>query len=182
MPRYAHCQARTCSPASADASASRPGRIDGAGAGLSSIVGSILNPARAPACGILSPRPRRRWCMFDRSETERQLRESLRVLELALAGTAERWHRPSGEALPPDFRGVAMNLANLAVYEERIAAPVLEALAEGGDASDAIPPGATPDWEEREAAELSREPIGRILERLRAARERQVTAVRRIQE
>ena len=118
--------------------------------------------------------------MFDRAETERQLRESLRVLELALAQAPERWHRPSGEETPPDFWGAAMNLAHLAVYEERIAAPVLEALADGGDGSDAIRPGATADWEEREAAQLSREPVGRILERLRAARERQIAAVRRI--
>jgi hypothetical protein len=119
--------------------------------------------------------------MFDPAETIRQLEESLRLLEQAVAAAPERWHRLApGEEAPPDFWGVAMNLAHLAIYEERIAAPVLEALADGGDAADAIRPGATADWEEREAAELSREPIGRILERLRAARERQVAALGRI--
>lgn len=118
--------------------------------------------------------------MFDRAEAERQLRESLRVLELAVAHAPQRWHRPAEEDAPADFWGVAMNLAHLTVYEERIAAPVLEALADGGDAADAVRPGATADWEEREAAALSREPVGRILARLRAARERQTAALRRI--
>jgi hypothetical protein len=121
--------------------------------------------------------------VFDRAETVRQLEESLRVLELAVARTGERWHRPPPlEGLPADFWGVARQLAHLAVYEERIAAPCLEALADGGDASDAIRPGATPDWEEREAAELSAEPVGDILDRLRAARGRQVAAVQRMSE
>jgi hypothetical protein len=118
--------------------------------------------------------------VFDRAESIRQLEESLRLLERAVAATPERWHRPDEPELPQEFWGVAMNLAHLAIYEERIAAPVLEALADGGDGADAIRPGATPDWEEREAAELSPEPVERILARLRAARERQIAAVGRM--
>jgi hypothetical protein len=104
---------------------------------------------------------------FDRAEAERQLGESLRVLELAVERAPARWHRPNEPELPADFWGVATNLAHLAVHEERYAAPVLEALAGGGDGADAIRPGATSGWEEREIAELSRQPIERILVRLR---------------
>jgi uncharacterized damage-inducible protein DinB len=114
--------------------------------------------------------------MLDRKETMRQLEESLRLLELAVAATPERWHRPApGEEVPPDFWGVAMNLAHLAIYEESWPVPVLEALANGTPE----PPANTSDEaEEQETKALAAEPIEAILDRLRAARRRQVDALK----
>jgi uncharacterized damage-inducible protein DinB len=114
--------------------------------------------------------------MLDRNETIRQLEESLRLLERAVAATPERWHRPAPhEETPPEFWGVAMNLAHLALYEESWPVLVLEALANG----TLEPPANTlEEAVERETKALASEPIEAILERLRAARRRQVAALR----
>jgi hypothetical protein len=115
--------------------------------------------------------------VLDRAETIRQLEESLRLLERAVAATPERWHRPApGEEAPPDFWGVAMNLAHLALYEENWPVPVLEALAAG--APEPAPPATSDEAEERATKALAAEPLEALLERLRAARRRQVDALR----
>jgi hypothetical protein len=112
--------------------------------------------------------------MLDRAETIRQLDESLRLLERAVAAAPERWHRPAPGEAPPDFWGVAMNLAHLAVYEEHWPVPVLEAIASGTPE----PPVTTSDEAaERDAAALAVEPLEAILDRLRAARRRQIDAL-----
>jgi DinB superfamily len=113
--------------------------------------------------------------VFGRAETIHQLDESLRLLERAVAATPERWHRPAPGEGPPDFWGVAMNLAHLALYEENHPVPVLEALAAGAPE----PPAATSgEAAEAETAALAAEPLEGILDRLRAARQRQVAALR----
>jgi len=115
--------------------------------------------------------------VFDRDETARQLIESLRLLEAAVARTPERWHRPAPAEGPPGAWGVAMNLAHLVVYEESHPVPVLEAIA----ASAPEPPGSGSDEAlDRATAELAAQPLERILDRLRAARQRQAAAVRAI--
>jgi hypothetical protein len=114
--------------------------------------------------------------VLDRTETIRQLEESLRLLERAVAATPERWHRPApGEEVPPDFWGVAMNLAHLALYEENHPVPVLEALADGTPERS---PATSGEAEEHETKALAVEPLEAILDRLRAARRRQVDALR----
>jgi uncharacterized damage-inducible protein DinB len=129
--------------------------------------GSSLTTTPDASTGILAT-------VFDRAETIRQLDESLRLLERAVAAAPERWHRPSEPGLPPDFWGVAMNLAHLALYEEHWPAPVLEAIASGTPE----PPATNSDEaDERDAAALVAEPLEAILDRLRAARRRQIDAL-----
>ena len=81
---------------------------------------------------------------------------------------------------------IATNLAHLAVYEERLAAPVIEDLAAGGDGTGphvGVPAGgeggASGDaWLLAGAIELAEAPLDAVLERLRTARRRQIAAVR----
>ena len=80
--------------------------------------------------------------------------------------------------IPGQRWGVTMQLAHLAVYEDRLAAPVLEAMAGGSDAS-AVAPSGSEDWLLHDAQALSRETPVAILRVLGAARERQVAAVDR---
>jgi len=81
----------------------------------------------------------------------------------------------------PDFYApgewnVAMNLAHLVVYEERIAVPVLEALVTGSDGVGATP-SSREDWFFNDAVALSRDEVGVMVERLRKARVRQIEIV-----
>src|SRR5262245_37925029 len=83
----------------------------------------------APRRGPMAP--------LDRAEAERQLGDSLALLERFVGGARAAADHPA-VASRTDRWGVAMNLAHLAVYEERVAAPVLEALADGGDGRGAV--------------------------------------------
>src|SRR5438552_1593959 len=91
-------------------------------------------------------------------EVAAHLAGSLRTVEWAVAQVPEQWHHrsPGGVSpvFPADTWGAAMNLAHLTVYEERVAAPVLEALAVGGDARDAVPSSGE-GWLLREAEEVA---------------------------
>src|SRR5262245_59494972 len=102
-----------------------------------------------------------------------RLEQSLADVLSAVAMTPPHWHYRSAW---PDAWSVAQNLAHLAVYEEQIAAPILEALAAGTDASDAVMSVLESNydylWEQ-----LATEPIDVITERLKAARTRQVRAI-----
>jgi hypothetical protein len=111
---------------------------------------------------------------FHVEETAGQLDQSLRTLEMGLALVPEEWQRR-----PPrkDAWSVATNLAHMAIYEELLAAPVLEALAAGADGTGAAP-SSDEGWFARETEALSREPLDHMLDRLRAARRRQIVAVR----
>ena len=70
-----------------------------------------------------------------------------------------------------------MNLAHLCVYEEGLAAPVLAALADGQDGTQAVESAFEARFEP-EARALSASPAEESLDRLRAVRSRQAELVR----
>ncbi len=115
---------------------------------------------------------------FSVEDAARLLEGSLAALEWVTERVPEELHHYAPRALSGEEKwGVAMNLAHLAAYEERLAAPVLEALAAGGDGTQAVPSGSE-DWLKSDAERLSEQPLTAILDRLRPARARQVEAVR----
>ena len=71
---------------------------------------------------------------------------------------------------------LAENLAHLAVYEENIAAPILEAIVAGRDAAPEVNSVIERDYEARWQA-LSKSPLDEIAQRLSRARSRQADAV-----
>ncbi len=111
---------------------------------------------------------------YDPAGTVEALRVSLDALETFLARVPERWL--SVPVIEGHAWGVAMNLAHLATYERRLAAPVLEELVAGRDGRAAAPSG-DEDWFSRETQELSEQPLPEIWSELRVARERQIAAV-----
>lgn len=118
--------------------------------------------------------------VFAPDEVARLLDESLAALTWALGKVPERLHATPPRHAPgkPAPWSVALNLAHMAVYEERLAGPVLADMAAGGDGSGAAPSGAE-DWFERGAEDLSRELVAAIVARLHAARHGQIESVRR---
>jgi hypothetical protein len=110
---------------------------------------------------------------FSVQETLDRLTKSLETLEWALSGVPPQWlYRPlTGEW------SVARNVAHLAVYEDFLAAPVLEDLAAGGDGTVVTVPPA-PEWDASELA-LAEDRMEEALALLRTARQRQVEAARR---
>src|SRR5215204_2937487 len=115
-------------------------------------------------------------------EVCRLLEESLNAIEWALSRTSPPQFHATPKGAAAAFQegawSMAMNVAHLAVYDERLAIPVLEGLLAGGDGLGAA---STPreDAFQRECEALSEEPREAILARLRAARQRQVALVRR---
>ena len=113
---------------------------------------------------------------FRVDETIRQLQGSLEAVAWAASLLPD--HLLSRPPQPPAMFGgdawsAAMNLAHLAIYEERIAVPVLASLAAGGDGTD----GLISFGEDRfyaESVALSSDVPERIMARLRAARQQQV--------
>jgi hypothetical protein len=71
---------------------------------------------------------------------------------------------------------VAENLAHLAVYEEHVAAPILEAIVAGRDATAEVNSVIESDYEAHWQA-LSKSPLDEIVQRLSAARSRQLDAI-----
>jgi hypothetical protein len=112
----------------------------------------------------------------DRDHAIAQLRESLAMVEWAARGVPEGFAHALMPQQPADAWAPARNVAHLVVYEEGIAAPVLESLAAGGDGAGAMRPELA-SWFEPDAAALEDEGIEPLLARLRAVRERQVAAV-----
>ena len=129
----------------------------------------------------------KRMPLFGIAETAVRLEDSLESLTWAVSLVPAIWHHqppPWREATGAAPWSVAQNLAHLVIYEETVAAPVLEELLAGGDGSAAVP-----SWRDERFAEerlgfawLGREPIGELLERLQRARLRQVEAVRAFSE
>lgn len=111
---------------------------------------------------------------YDPAGTVEALRVSLDALETLLAQVPERWL--SVPVIEGDAWGVTMNLAHLAAYERRLAAPVLEEIIAGRDGRAAAPSG-DEDWFRRETQELSEQPLREIWSELQVARERQIAAV-----
>lgn len=116
---------------------------------------------------------------FGVEATVRRLQESLETLLWGISLVPEQWQYEP----PPFGRGperpwsAVMNLAHLVEYEELVAAPVLQELTSGRDGTRVVSfADAGPFERLREA--LSREPLERLMARLRAARQAQIAAVR----
>jgi DinB superfamily len=104
-----------------------------------------------------------------------RLQQSLADLLYAVEITPPEWLYRSPWRDPAAW-SVAQNLAHMAVYEEQVAAPILEALAAGTDATDAVMSVIEGDFDEL-WQQLATEPIEVIAERFQAARSRQIHAV-----
>jgi hypothetical protein len=114
----------------------------------------------------------------------RQLGEAMKTLEWAVSLAPEGWsHRsPYGRLSREEGAwSVAMNLAHLRLYEERLPTTVLESLLSGGD-------GVSDSWfkepspYEQAATELAAMPVRDILTRLRAVHEESVELAHRFPE
>jgi hypothetical protein len=114
--------------------------------------------------------------VIERDRAVELLTQSLKAMEWAVSQTSQRWHHPPPGAIPGDEWGVAMSLAHLAVFEEYVAVPALEAVAGGGDGAEGLPQGRQ-DWLGHTDVALSVQPIEAILDRLRAARQRTLEAI-----
>jgi len=116
--------------------------------------------------------------LFDKASILARHTESLATLEWAVSLIPEDWiHRsPSGTKISAEKGAwsVAMNLAHLTLYTERLPNSVLASLLEGGD-------GLTGSWfgepspYEPDAVALAAMPVGAIMERLKSARARERT-------
>ncbi|MEO8539973.1 MAG: DinB family protein [bacterium] len=114
---------------------------------------------------------------FDRDAVLARLEQSLQTIEWAVSLVPAEWtHKsPSGTKMSSDENAwsVAMNLAHLVLYTERLPSAVLRSLLDGGD-------GVGDTWfrepgpYEAPAVELASQPVAEILRRLRAARASEV--------
>jgi hypothetical protein len=118
---------------------------------------------------------------FDIASLLKRLDESLNVLEWAVNLVPNGWsHRsPYGRISREEGAwSVAMNLAHLALYEERLPTTVLESLVAGGD-------GVGDTWfrepspYEDDAVDLAAAPLSEIMERLRRAHSNEWELARR---
>jgi hypothetical protein len=118
--------------------------------------------------------------LTERTDTIDRLRRSLDDVLYAVSITPETWrHRAPATVEGLDWLGgwsVAENLAHLAVYEESIAAPVLEAILAGRDGTDDVISVLEGDYEAR-WRNLAASPIEHISQRLADARDHQIAAV-----
>ncbi len=111
------------------------------------------------------------------AQMARQMEESLRALEWALSVLPPALLKPEPRRL--DVRrgewSPAMQVAHLAAYEQRLAAPVLEALANGGDGSEVLE--SLRVGYDADQSQMASEPLGYTLDALWSARRRQIRAV-----
>jgi hypothetical protein len=114
---------------------------------------------------------------YDPADLARPLETSFEALEWAVGRAPEAWHHALPESIAAGEWHLARILAHVAVYEVRIAAPLLEALAAGTGALKAMP---RPDFDAMKAEEetMSAGHVAGIMAPMRAARLRQVDAVR----
>jgi hypothetical protein len=116
----------------------------------------------------------------DRAAAIARLEQSLADVLYAVAITPEAWRHRSPASIPGlDWLGswsVTENLAHLAVYEEQIAAPILEAISTGRDADADVESVLENDYEAHWQA-LATLPQLEIAARLTAARRRQIDAI-----
>jgi hypothetical protein len=113
---------------------------------------------------------------FDRAETAQRLRQSLDVVEWAARLVPPGFTHANPKWYAEDAWSVAMNVAHLAIYEERIANPLLAALSGGHDGVDAVK-SAMEHWILEESTALAKESFDTILCRLGEARVRQLELV-----
>jgi hypothetical protein len=122
----------------------------------------------------------RRGTNSERADSIARLSRSLDDVLYAVSITPQFWHYRS----PADDPGlswlgswsVADNLAHLAIYEEQIAAPILEAIREGRDESSEVVSVLESDYEALWQV-LSKSPLDDIAARFSAARRRQIEAI-----
>jgi hypothetical protein len=114
--------------------------------------------------------------VFSTPETVARLRGSLDTLESFLRLVPSPWTHESPPGSPDGAWSVAMNLAHMTVYEEALAAPVVEAIVAGGDGEGVIP-SADEGWLLRGAGAIAGQPLDALAARLRVARERQIRAI-----
>ncbi len=113
---------------------------------------------------------------LDRNAVLRRLDESMATLEWAVRLVPDEWtHRaPTGRMSSEDGAwSVAMNLAHLCLYAERLPIPVLESILAGEDGVSGTWFG-EPSPFEKAAIELAAAPLPAILQRLQTARSRHV--------
>ena len=115
-----------------------------------------------------------------RSATIDRLTQSLADVLYAASITPATYHyRSPAAATGLEWLGtwsVAENLAHLAVYEEHVAAPILEAIVTGRDATAEVNSVIESDYESLWQA-LTNSRLDEIAQRLLAARSRQVDAI-----
>ncbi|MHB8576236.1 MAG: DinB family protein [Dehalococcoidia bacterium] len=115
---------------------------------------------------------------FSRAELVGLLVESQHMLDWAVARTPAAAYYQTPTAGAAAFQegawSLAANLAHLALYEERLAVPLLIDLLAGGDGCREV---MTPREYWPEADALSTEPVSDILERVRKGRQQQVALV-----
>ncbi len=115
-----------------------------------------------------------------RTDTIDRLTHSLADVLYAASIAPDTYHyRSPADAAGLEWLGtwsVAENLAHLAIYEEQVAAPILEAIVAGRDASADVNSVIESDYEVRWHA-LSKSPLEEIARRLSDARSRQVDAI-----
>jgi DinB family protein len=111
---------------------------------------------------------------------------SAAVREMAAAQDALAWALPlisetaAHKVRQPGDWSIAMNLAHLVVYEERIAVPVLAALAAGAD--DHGLASGDEDWLERDSEKLGGESYAAVRERYRTIAGRHLDQLRAFDE
>ena len=107
---------------------------------------------------------------------------SAAVREVGAARDALSWALPliseaaAHAVRQPGDWSVGTNLAHLVIYEERIALPVLAALADGKDGRDRVVSGEE-NWLAREAESLGEEPFAAVRERFQTIIRRHVEQV-----
>ncbi len=110
---------------------------------------------------------------FDQRETIDRLRDSVVTIESFLQLVPAKWtHTPPDEGA----WSVAMNLAHMIAYEEQLATPVMESLADGGTGQDVVPSGGE-GWLLTSAQAMADASLETLAARLRAIRERQIAII-----
>jgi hypothetical protein len=102
---------------------------------------------------------------------KRQLHESIATLDWALGLVPDGWTHKSPYGRISREEGawsVAMNLAHMALYEERLPTSVLRSLQSGGDGVGDTWFKEPSPWDP-DAVELAAAPVGTIMSRLKAA-------------
>jgi hypothetical protein len=120
------------------------------------------------------------WVVTDRAQTIDRLEQSLADILFAVSVTPEPWRYRTPSDDPALRRlgdwSVARNVAHLAVYEEQVAAPILEAIAAGRDCSTDVVSVLEGDYQNIWEV-LSGSPLETIVQRLVSARRRQIAAI-----
>lgn len=118
---------------------------------------------------------------YEVAESMQMLEQSRDVLAWVVARIPSDWHHrsPGGivRGLPKDAWSIAMNIAHLALYEDKIANPILYDLSTRGDGTGAVQ-STHMSWFWRDVLSLTEQPLEEIMERFFVTRSRQIQIVR----